>query len=83
MPALADLDQPTFKRFHLEVEKLIYFKWIEQLSASCWTRVALAQGTSHTIQQPGHVTWNKDMCERFASNETGLAELSLSRSVCV
>ncbi len=36
------LDQPTFKWNHLKVEKLICLERLEQLSASIWTRVALA-----------------------------------------
>jgi hypothetical protein len=42
MAHIAVLDQPTFKWTHLKVEKLICFQKIEQLSASAWTRVALA-----------------------------------------
>jgi hypothetical protein len=40
----SELDQPTFKWNHLKVEKLIYLRGLEQLSASTWTRVALMRG---------------------------------------
>jgi hypothetical protein len=38
------LDQPAIDRHRLNAEKLIVFYKLEQLSASCWTRVALAIG---------------------------------------
>jgi hypothetical protein len=37
------LDQPAFNRHRLNAEKLIIFNKLEQLSASNWTRVALAR----------------------------------------
>ncbi len=73
-PAGIRLDQPSFKWDHLNEVKLIYFKRRAQLSASNWTRVALAlfgmlaicaaaraeAAPSHGIAMHGEVKYGAD-----------------------